>query len=83
MGREKSWTALGGMLIRGRLQLSIGDETRIVEAGAMFLIPPNTPHRAVAIDGPVLVLDVFSPVREDYVALMNVDIPKTADSPAP
>lgn len=65
----------GGILLKGRLQLTIGDETRVVEAGAMFLIPPDTPHRAVAIDGPAVVLDVFSPVREDYAALVNRYIP--------
>lgn len=65
----------GGMLLRGRLQLTIGDETRLVEAGAMFLIPPNVPHRAVAFDGPAVVLDVFSPVREDYAELVNRYIP--------
>lgn len=65
----------GGILLRGRLQLTIGDETRVVEAGAMFLIPPDVPHRAVAVDGPAVVLDVFSPVREDYAALMNRYIP--------
>jgi quercetin dioxygenase-like cupin family protein len=41
----------------------------------MFLIPPNTPHKAVAIGGPVVVLDVFSPVREDYAELVNRYIP--------
>ncbi len=65
----------GGMLLEGRLELSIGDDVRIVEAGSMFLIPPNVPHKAVAIDGPALVLDVFSPVREDYADLMNKYIP--------
>ena len=65
----------GGMLLEGRMQLTIGDETQICEAGSMFLIPPNTPHRAVAVDGPAVVLDVFSPVREDYVELMNTYIP--------
>lgn len=65
----------GGMLLRGKLQLTIGAETRVVEAGAMFLIPPNTPHRAVAVDGPAVVLDVFSPVREDYAELVNRYIP--------
>ena len=44
----------------------------------MFLIPPNTPHTAVAVGGPVVVLDVFSPVREDYAALFNKYIPVTA-----
>ena len=65
----------GGILLKGRLQLTIGDETRVVEAGSLFLIPPNVPHRAVAIDGPATVLDVFSPIREDYAARMNRYIP--------
>lgn len=66
----------GGMLLEGRLELTIGEETRIVEPRSMFIVPPNVPHRAVAIDGPVLVLDVFSPIREDYAELMNQYIPQ-------
>lgn len=65
----------GGILLKGRLQLTIGDETRVVEAGAMFLIPSDVPHRAVAVGGPAVVLDAFSPIREDYVALANRYIP--------
>lgn len=64
-----------GMLLKGRLELTIGDETRVVEAGSLFLIPPNTPHKATAVGGPVLVLDVFSPIREDYAELYNKYIP--------
>ncbi len=64
-----------GMLLKGRLELTIGEETRVVEAGSLFIIPPNTPHKAVAVGGPVLVLDVFSPPREDYAELMNRYIP--------
>jgi quercetin dioxygenase-like cupin family protein len=65
----------GGMLIKGKLQLTIGTETRIVEPGAMFLIPPHVPHAAKVVEGPVLVLDVFSPIREDYAELTNRYIP--------
>ena len=65
----------GGILLKGTLQLTIGEETRVVEAGSLFIIPPHVPHRAVAVDGPATVLDVFSPVREDYAALMNKYIP--------
>ena len=64
-----------GVLLTGRLRLTIGDETRVVEPGALFIIPPNVPHRAVAVDGPATVLDVFSPIREDYVELTNRYIP--------
>lgn len=65
----------GGILLKGRMELTIGEETRVVEAGSLFLIPPNTPHKAVAVDGPAVVLDVFSPVREDYAELYNSYIP--------
>ena len=65
----------GGMLLEGKLELTIGDEVRVCEPGAMFLIPPDVPHRAVAVEGPVRVLDVFSPVREDYAELFNKYIP--------
>ncbi|OYW24966.1 MAG: cupin [Planctomycetales bacterium 12-60-4] len=65
----------GGILLSGRMELTIGDETRVVEPGALYLIPPNVPHRAVAVGGPAVVLDVFSPVREDYAAMTNRYIP--------
>lgn len=57
----------GGVLLSGRLELQIGDDTRVIEPGQLYLIPPNVPHRAVAVGGPAVVLDVFSPIREDYV----------------
>ena len=66
----------GGILLEGRVELTIGDEVRVCEVGEMFLIPPNTPHKAVAIGGPARVFDVFSPVREDYAALYNKYIPE-------
>jgi quercetin dioxygenase-like cupin family protein len=65
----------GGMLLKGKIELTIGDEQRLCEAGSMFLIPPNTPHKAVAVGGPAVVLDVFSPVREDYAEMFNKYIP--------
>jgi quercetin dioxygenase-like cupin family protein len=65
----------GGVLLRGTVELTIGEETRRVGPGSLFLIPPNVPHRAVAVDGPAVVLDVFSPIREDYAELANRYIP--------
>ena len=63
----------GGILLEGKLELTIGDETRVVEAGGMFLVPPNVPHRAVAVSGPVRVMDVFTPIREDYAEMMDAN----------
>jgi len=75
----------GGILVSGRLQLTIGEETRVVEAGSLFLIPPHVPHRAVACDGPAVILDVFSPVREDYAERYSKYIPRpeTPRQPSP
>ena len=56
----------GGVLLEGQMELTIGSETRVLEPGSFYLIPPNTPHAATAVGGPVRTLDVFSPVREDY-----------------
>lgn len=72
----------GGILLKGKVLLTIGEESRVVEAGALFLIPPNTLHRAVAIDGPATILDVFSPVREDYAERVNRYIPSAKDMDA-
>ena len=60
-----------GMLIRGKMELTIGEQSRLCEPGDMFIIPSDTPHAARPVDGPAVVLDVFSPVREDYAALFN------------
>jgi quercetin dioxygenase-like cupin family protein len=66
----------GGILLKGKMELTIGDEARVVNPGAMYLIPPNVRHKAVALEGPLVVLDVFSPVREDYAELTNKYIGK-------
>lgn len=68
-----------GILLSGKLRLTIGDETRVVQPGSLFIIPPNVPHEATAIDGPATVLDVFSPIREDYAKQMNHYIPTTTN----
>ncbi len=65
----------GGIVLKGKLQLTIDGDTRVLEAGQMYLIPPNTPHKAVAVDGPAVALDVFSPIREDYAEMYDNDIP--------
>lgn len=61
----------GGILLSGRMQLTIGDQTRMVEPGEAYLIAADVPHRAVAVGGPIRALDVFSPVREDYARRTN------------
>lgn len=60
-----------GIVISGLMELTIGDQTRSVGAGGMYIIPGGTEHRAIAVGGPVVVMDVFSPIREDYASRQN------------
>ena len=64
-----------GLMLSGHIELTIGDETRACKPGDMFIIPANVEHGARCLDESAVVLDIFSPVREDYAALFNQYIP--------
>jgi quercetin dioxygenase-like cupin family protein len=55
-----------GIMLEGAMELTLGDETRIIRAGDAYTIPPNLPHHARTLDEGCVVLDVFTPPREDY-----------------
>lgn len=52
-------------VIEGRMELTVGGDTKLVLGGSVVIIPPNTPHSAKAREA-CYVIDVFYPVREDY-----------------
>ena len=57
-----------GMVYSGRAKLSIGDEERTVGRGDFYCIPANVPHSDNCIsDEPFVMLDIFYPVREDFI----------------
>lgn len=57
-----------GMVYGGKAVLRIGDEERVVKKGDFYCIPANLPHSDMCIgDEPFVMLDVFYPVREDFV----------------
>ena len=60
-----------GLVLEGTLRFRIGDEERVASPGEAFIIPPNVVHEGEVVDGPVRVLDIFSPPREDYVEKYN------------
>ena len=55
-----------GYLIAGRIRLSIGDEAFEVGPGDSWNIPGNVAHRAEIL-ADAMAIEVFSPVREDYL----------------
>jgi quercetin dioxygenase-like cupin family protein len=50
----------------GRFEVEIGEDKKILAAGDAFYVPPNIIHGAVCLEAGV-VIDVFSPMREDFV----------------
>ena len=57
-----------GMVYRGKAKLRIGNEERVVKKGDFYRIPANVPHSDTTIgDEPFVMLDIFYPVREDFI----------------
>jgi quercetin dioxygenase-like cupin family protein len=52
-------------LVEGEFELVVGGEQRRLVPGWIAVIPPDTPHSGRALL-PSRIIDVFSPVREDY-----------------
>lgn len=55
-----------GYLVRGRIRLTIGRESFEVRPGDSWCIPGNVEHSAEILEDS-LAVEVFSPVREDYL----------------
>jgi quercetin dioxygenase-like cupin family protein len=58
-----------GIMLEGTLELTIGDETRVLKPGHAYTIPGDVAHHARTMDDGCLVLDIFSPAREDYARM--------------
>ena len=57
-----------GVVLSGSVLFRIGDETKELRPGSVYVIPANVPHTAEAGPGGTVLIDVFSPVREEWQA---------------
>lgn len=55
-----------GYLVKGNMTLTIGAETFAVGPGDSWCIPGGMEHGAVMLED-TLAVEVFSPVREEYI----------------
>lgn len=53
------------IVVEGAFELTLDGETDVLRPGRIALIPANTPHSGRA-QTECEIIDVFSPVREDY-----------------
>jgi quercetin dioxygenase-like cupin family protein len=55
------------MMVSGKLRLAVGDEETIMGPDDIVVIPSEVPHEAEALEDTV-VIDIFSPPREDFLS---------------
>jgi len=55
-----------GIVMDGECEFAIGGETRTLRSDDAYVIPGGVEHGVVGSDALALVLDIFSPPRENY-----------------
>jgi quercetin dioxygenase-like cupin family protein len=56
-----------GAVLEGRAIFTIGAESKTLVPGDIYIIPGDVPHKVVALEERVRALDVFCPIREQYL----------------
>lgn len=57
-----------GLVLEGQITMNIGGAEHVILPGQCYRIPGNLPHSGTAGPDGCLVVDIFAPLREDYVA---------------
>jgi quercetin dioxygenase-like cupin family protein len=68
-------------ILDGALKFELQGREVTVRKGEMLLIPSNVPHRAVALED-TLDLDIFSPIRHDWLTKDDSYLRKGETEPA-
>ena len=55
-----------GIVLEGELEMGVAGEVKVLNAGDIYIIPGGVEHFAKTRSVRARVLDIFSPVREDY-----------------
>ncbi len=55
------------MIEQGRVRFFVDGAERLVSAGDILHFPSGCPHGATMLDEPVVLIDIFTPIREDFL----------------
>ncbi len=56
---------------RGRVRFTIEHEEKIVQAGDILHFPSGCWHGATMLDEEVVLIDIFTPIREDFLSKLE------------
>ncbi len=62
-----------GFVIRGSITMTIDGDARELHQGETYAIPSQVPHSAATGPDGATVVDVFSPIREDWERLERLE----------
>ena len=54
-------------IVKGSLEVTVGDEVKVLRPGDSFYAPKHTLHGVVALEEDSVIIDVFTPRRSDFL----------------
>ena len=57
------------LVVKGKVRFTIADEVVIAATGDVMHFPSNNRHGATMLDEEVVLIDIFSPIREDFLSV--------------
>ena len=55
-----------GVILEGEVEMDIGGESRLLKPGDVYIVPGNVEHGGRSGNSSVRIVDIFSPVREEF-----------------
>src|SRR5688572_16006527 len=59
------------IVVKGKVKFTIEGEVKMVSPGDVLHFPPHNRHGATMLDEEVVLIDIFSPIREDFLTGNN------------
>ena len=57
------------LVVQGKVKFFIEGEVKIVSPGDVLHFPPHNRHGATMLDEEVVLIEIFSPIREDFLGV--------------
>ena len=61
------------LVVKGKVKFIIEGEAKILSPGDVLHFPPHNRHGATMLDEEVVLIDIFSPIREDFFAATDIN----------
>jgi quercetin dioxygenase-like cupin family protein len=55
------------LVVQGKVKFTIDGDVKIMSPGDVLYFPSNNRHGATMLDEEVILIDIFSPIREDFL----------------